>query len=233
MVPFATAVGLLAVGLTLRTAVQVQPKGPPPSKPQADRRTPSPSTVAKAMDGLIGHSLYSCNTNVESTLRKYDPLYFDATDAKGLPIPDADLGKFFPTAGELYGAKLTILGAETDMHPVDDHAQNVMISLNVENPANGASAGVQVQVRAADVTPSRILAGVVSNGGSGFVWYNLRPVRPVELGMPLSDVFCSLGSPDHMNTDARGDDQLVYLGGKLYVYIGHRTNRVTNIQKSF
>jgi hypothetical protein len=166
-------------------------------------------------------------------MRAYDPLYFDATDAQGLPIPDADLGKFFPTGGELYGAKLAILGAETDMHPVDGHARNVMISLNVENPDNKASAGVQVEVRAADVTPSRILAGIISNGGSGLVWYSLRPIRRVEIGMRLDEVYCSLGSPDHTNTDALGDDQLVYLDGKLYVYIGHRTNRVTNIQKSF
>jgi len=191
------------------------------------------------MDSLVGRTLYSCITHStisfeQSYWHDLDPVYFDATDVKGTPIPNVEIHKYFPIGGTSAGTKLVILGAETEMVPVEGRIPpTVYVSLNVENPTNGASSGVQIEVRASEITPSRILAGIASNGGSDIIWYRLRPIRFPEIGMTIEDVHCSVGLPDHINTDALGDDQLVYLDGKLLVYIGHRTNRVTDVQTSF
>jgi hypothetical protein len=40
------------------------------------------------------------------------------------------------------------------------------------------------------------------------------------------------GLPERTNTDALGDDQLVYLGGKLLVYVD-KHSVVTNVQTSY
>lgn len=228
-----------AIGGTLSIGGQAQQNTKPlPKSPSRAKVSPA-EIVKRAMISLEGKSLYSCITHStisseQSYWHDFDPLYYDATDAKGAPIADADIHKYFPTGGSLAGTRLVILAAETEMIPVDGRVPpTVYVSLSVENPANKVSAGVQVEIHASDVTPSRILAGIAGNGGSDIIWYRLRPITFPEIGMSIDDVHCSIGLPDHTNTDALGDDQLVYLDGKLLVYIDHRTNRVTDVQTSF
>ena len=61
----------------------------------------------------------------------------------------------------------------------------------------------------------------------------------LKIGAPEADVKCLLGSPDHVNTDELGSDQLVYnkyIDGTerkpvLFVYVNHRTRLVEDVQR--
>jgi len=56
-------------------------------------------------------------------------------------------------------------------------------------------------------------------------------LQQLRIGMPVKRVL-ACGSPDHINSDLRGDDQWVYLGAHdsvAYVYI-NRLNKVADVQ---
>jgi len=98
------------------------------------------------------------------------------------------------------------------------------INLNVLNQENQVSAGVMVEVKAADMTPERILNSLDS--------FRTHPIpKSIRIGMSEGDVYCIEGLPDQTNTNAIGDDQMVYRDSDLYVYIG-KNGRVVNFQES-
>lgn len=224
----ARILGMLSLGLTLSSVGPAQTSVSPHAETAPHAKVSQGDPVKRSMASLVGRSIYSCLLYpYSSPMARANPVYFDATDAQGKAIPNASVHRYFNA-----GDKLVIRGAETDMLPVVGRmSPTVRISLNVENQTNNVSAGVEVEVYSSEVTPSKILGGLV-NG----VWYSLRPVTDAyypEIGASRNDVICRLGSPDHTNSDAVGGDQMVYFGGKLYVYISPRTERVTNVQSSF
>lgn len=184
--------------------------------------------VKRAMASLVGHSIYSCLVYPESSLMaRANPVYSDMTDAQGTSML-LESARKYPHTGD----KLVIRTAKTDMHPVVGRwVPTVVVSLNVENQTSSVSAGVDVEVYRSEVAPGKILAALVDN-----VDFSLLPVKEAsypKIGMSRNDVICRLGVPDHTNSDALGGDQLVFFGGKLFVYISPHTNRVTNVQSSF
>src|ERR1035437_9311044 len=195
--------GILSLGLTLSSVGLAQTAVSPHAQTAPHAKVSQGDPVKRSMASLVGHSIYSCLLEPDSSpMARANPVYFDATDPQGKSIPNAAIHTYFHT-----GDKLVIRAAETDMLPVVGRmSPTVRISLNVENQTNKVSAGVEVEVYPSEVTPSKILGGLV-NG----VWYSLRPVEEAsypEIGWSRNDVICRLGLEDHKNSDALGGDQL-------------------------
>lgn len=176
----------------------------------------------RAMSSLVGRTLYGCDN---------DPAwieYFDGADSTtGQSIPDNVIGQFFQS-----GDKILIRKAKTDMVLTgrDPKFPTVMVSLTVEDQEEKVVADVKIEVSASEITPRRVWAGMLSDN----VEFSSHPVSLYPaIGMTREEVDCKNGVPEQTNSDALGGDQLVYLGGKLLVYINPHTDRVTNVQSSF
>jgi hypothetical protein len=186
-----------------------------------------------ALRSLIGKTLYSCRVYpADSVYGNMNPRYFRAETAAGQAISDADLVKRFPT-----GAKLQIVGAKFEPEFNRQTPAEIVgglqfpakaflgLSITVKNTETGDIASVEMETEPNDLKPPRLFPSI-SDGG----WFTRHPVRFPEIGMSEADVHCSIGFPEHENTDAIGDDQLVYDNGDLLIYVNHRTGRVTDIQ---
>ena len=217
--PSATLLLLLPLLMTIRSLTlwgQAQPH----------RLTKPTSQTAsqRALDLIIGHSLFTCHINpIWSDLDDYRP-YFDGTNWKGASIPDRALASYFRTNDEL-----KIAGAEL-VASSDGSKSKTGVSLLIENQRNKVKAGTVIDVPTSQVNPSSILAALTRGSN-----YRLHPTDSLfpSIGMTRDDVLCGLGVPEHTNTDDLGGDQMVYHGGQVYVYISPRSDRVTNVQTSF
>jgi hypothetical protein len=222
------SVGIISALASVALA-QTAPNGH--SASQSKQQSPSQhSSIEAAMDSLIGRSIYACYLYPPtSPMARSNPEFFDGTDVAGKQISSPALAGYFHT-----GDHLIIRAAESDMTTITERWDSkshpsVFVSLAVENQANKVTAGVQVEVYKADVTPARLFSGIVHG-----IWFSRTPVKTiVEIGMTRDEVECAFSVPEHTNTDATGGDQMVYWGGKMYVYISPRTDRVTNVQTSF
>lgn len=161
--------------------------------------------VRRALDSLIGKGMYACFSSIA------DKVFYDGEAASGAPINTLWQWMDFSSSEK----RLKIVAADVE----GSH-----LTLTVEND-KGDSAGVWLSVDAASLTPTHVLSAVAD--GTHFV---LHPVQFPHIGMRESDVYCAVGSPEHMNTDELGSDQLVYNKGDLLVYVDHRTRIVTDVQ---
>jgi hypothetical protein len=226
----ALAILLVASDATAQTTGNLAPAWPAacPAGQQGQKASnlavphiPSAARSKQAMSSLVGRPIYAC---------KYpdgENLFSDGVDTStGLPIPDDVIVHYFQP-----GDKLLIRKATTDMvlDKCNPTLPTVTVSLTVENPERKVSARVDLgDVLAVTLTPGSIMMGIVND-----VSFTSRPVSSdPKIGMTDLEVFCMNRLPERTNTDALGDDQLVYLGGKLLVYV-NKHNVVTNVQTSY
>jgi hypothetical protein len=187
-------------------------------------------TMKRVMASLVGRPIYDCLIDPKSTSFGIQvPKFFEGTDELGRPIPGEAVLTYFHT-----GDKLLIRAAKGVPVPRDPKFPHdwsiVTVSLTVENQVNKVSARVDVEVRALNVTPGRILAGLHGT----LPEFSPHPLSDdIKIGMSQDDLYCMKGFPDHTNTDALGDDQEIYSGGSLLVYIDSRTGHVTDVQSSY
>jgi len=183
------------------------------TKPNDDR-----STAARAMDVLVGKSLYEC----ASEANWIGSHLFDGTKSDGTQVERSELRKYFGP-----GHRMIIRAAETDMKLVDGAVfPSVQVVLNVEELNSNTSAGLVIEVYLSNLTASRIYAGLLSTGR-----FTEKPVTGIRIGMTRDDLECLLGRPDHTNYDARSGEQMVYANG-TYVYVDKR-GRVVNFQTTY
>lgn len=124
------------------------------------------------------------------------------------------------------GREVTITGAEFLRGDSSVSDGTALLRLDLRSD-RGAAGTIVALISDRSTTARQILASLyledISRPG---------PVGSLEIGAPISDVFCWLGKPDHVNTDALGSDQLVYERDQTYVYVGHDSRVVTDIQTS-
>jgi hypothetical protein len=184
------------------------------------------STADAAMKSLVGRTIYTCHMSKYPDLR---PDFQDGVYGNGDQIPDASLRNLFGS-----GDRLTITHAETDMATLTEYEDSQVhpqtyLTLRVRNTDNEVEASLKFAVHKSQVTPTRIM-----NAISDSLWFSAHPLSSdIRIGMTENDVYCSLGVPDHTNSDALGGDQLVYSDQQMYVYISPRTDRVTNVQTTY
>jgi hypothetical protein len=204
------AILLVAAGATAQTTSTL----PVPHIPSATRSK-------QAMASLVGRSIYACKYP-----DGYSPFSDGADASTGQPIPDSAIVRYFQP-----GDKLLIRKAATDMvlDTTSPTLPTVTVLLTVENQEKKVTAQVELgDVLAVTVTPGSIMMGLVNDAN-----FTSRPVSSdPKIGMTDLEVFCMNGLPERTNTDALGDDQLVYLGGKLLVYVD-KHSVVTNVQTSY
>lgn len=191
-------------------------------------RGAAPSYPAAALHSLVGRPIYLC---------RFDPLghgpgFFDGAEASGAPIRNEIIANYFSE-----GERLTIREADTDMQTIDDPLQkahpSTWITLKVQGDDRQISAFVNVAIRKADMTPTKLFAGVADT-----MMFSRLPLEQlgIEIGSREKDVLCAYGYPQHWNHDELGGDQLVYRSsigsGTTYVYIDRHTKRVRNFQTS-
>lgn len=171
---------------------------------------------------LAGHVIYQCQYKPNQGQYSLGPEYQDIRDGDGVHHNPAGADRYFE-----FGDKLIILSATTGENLRG--ANFPQLFLKVRNETNKATATLPVEVDPESMKTTVLLLRDIGKGG----WFSLHPVpRYPRLGMSENDVDCSVGFPDHRNTDARGDDQLVYHEGKLLIYI-NKAGRVSDIQTSY
>jgi hypothetical protein len=171
---------------------------------------------------LAGHVIYQCSYKPNQGELTFGPEYQDILDGDGHHVNPAGAYRYFE-----FGNKLTILSATTGENLRG--ADFPQLFLKVRNETNKATATLPLEVSSPEKMKTTLL--ILRDIGTG-AWFSLHPVPDFpKLGMTEADVDCSVGYPDHTNTDARGDDQLVYQHGNLLVYI-NKAGRVSDIQTS-
>jgi hypothetical protein len=200
-----------------------------PALAQNETVEPPRDKAKPAMAALVGHVIYSCRMQPEdSFMAKTNPSYSDGSDSTGTPIPDNKIQHYFHS-----GDRLTTLAAETDMVKrggFDAAHSIVRVWLRVRNETSHVTAWVFTEFYSQEVKPATIFRNLLDN-----LWFSAKPTTDIypRVGMLKTDVLCRMGLPDRTNTDELSGDQLVYYGGKMYVYVSSRTGRVRNIQTSF
>jgi hypothetical protein len=186
---------------------------------QTHKPAPKFNPHQATLKSLVGRVLYACSPASSLVKRyiKWPDFYLIGADGK--PTMDK-MDTPFP-----FGTILTITGADSDLKP--DAGQQVNVTINLLAQSTGQKVIVELVLGLTDVLPARIFNAVA---GSAFSTHKVR--YSPYVGEPEHDMYCSEGSPDHVNSDAIGSDQLVYWGGDRLIYIG-QNGRVEDIEESY
>ncbi|HTF68292.1 MAG TPA: hypothetical protein VK638_37005 [Edaphobacter sp.] len=201
---------------TPKASIRATPKHP--AQPATQDTEPPPD--AKTLEGLIavlkdGYAYHSC-------------LNSDLTNGP-IPSPDPKIGGVHPAQAELYGG-------------VELRITNV-----VAEPYTGADGGYRLYLQFVDAKSSTIYhgqvwVGPINNGvslstlrhsvieGMSFSTSEyLRGIQTPRQGMRKKDLECHFVEPEAVNDYGGGEEQWVFYGGNLLVYLSD--GRVSNVQR--
>lgn len=123
------------------------------------------------------------------------------------------------------GQKLIIAAVDIKPRPSESCASCITVLVTLKNEDDGTAVEYPVIDDKKSVTPASVYRTL-----SEMDDFSIHPLG-IDVGSPEHDVYCSYGSPTHMNDDVYML-QIVYDWG-LYVYVDNRTGKVFNIQHSY
>lgn len=182
------------------------------------KATPRPSSpVQVALKSLVGRHLYVCKGS-NSPLNTH----ISGKSAEGYLFSGATIQDYF-----VQGQKLTIAAIDVNLEPSESYPDGVTVFVTLRSEENGAVAVYPMMIKKKDVSPTYIYLHL-----STVEEFSSHPPKGVTIGSPESDVYCTYGTPNHMNDDVYML-QLVYDDYGKYIYVDNRTGKVVNIQTSY